>query len=219
MPDIISLAEQFRGLNRSVSPALLNPKESPDTTDARLTDKTMGKLGPRLGRSRAKVCTYPLLGMGLLLKPDGTRIRILCDTHGDWNTDVLPWPTNDITEGRVVTDVVFDTGEVDLTATATFTVPLHDTFYIDSIELVITECGGTVTTPLVFNTGITGSTAKYLSGAAPSVLTAANKRQMWTTLLADDGETSALKFVITTAGIVSAGNYKGIFYAKGTAVR
>lgn len=115
----------------------------------------------------------------------------------------------------IVENIEWDSGEVDLTTNAAFSVTLSDRFFIDSIELVVTECGGTVSQQPTFSAGITGSTSKYISARTPTLLTALAKRQSYTQLLANDGETTSLVFTISNPGIVSAGNYKGVFVARG----
>lgn len=120
-------------------------------------------------------------------------------------------------EGHVVIAdcVEWDTGEIDFTSATAHSVTLSDRFFIDSIEILCTQAGGTVNTQPTFNVGITGSTSKYLSGKTPTSLTAAYKRQSYNQLLANEGESTSLVFTITNAGAVSAGNYKGVFIARG----
>lgn len=87
MPFVQSpLAANFRGLNRIVAPNLLDPSESPDTTDARSYGRKVGELGPRLGRARVSNRNYALRGMGVLNTP--TEIyRVLPDSNGIWYSD------------------------------------------------------------------------------------------------------------------------------------
>ncbi len=115
----------------------------------------------------------------------------------------------------VIENIEWNTGEVDLTTNAAFSVTLSNEFFIDSIELIVTECGGTVNTQPTFKVGITTNDAKYLTGKTPTSLTGLAKRQSFTNLLANDGESTSLVFTITNPGAVSAGNYKGVFVARG----
>lgn len=85
------LMETAHGLNRSVSPVELSASESPSCADCRSVNKTVGWLGPRLGRASVAKKSNPLLGMGQLIAPFG-RYRIYGMTDGTWNAETVAWP-------------------------------------------------------------------------------------------------------------------------------
>jgi hypothetical protein len=110
--------------------------------------------------------------------------------------------------------------EVDLTSAATpkvtVTIPAGASVWFDEVGLICTEVGGggTITTQATISAGITGTPAKYLAAVLTTLLTAAKKRERYTTLLADDGEGS-VTFSITAAAVLgTATTYKGRFYVK-----
>lgn len=219
-PAEFRIGDTWNGLNRSIAPQDLSPQQSPDCADCRNFNRQLGALGPRLGRKRILTAANAILGLGMLSAPIG-RFMILATADGTWAATPMAWTgSTPIPEGSVIQDTVLSSGEIDLSATAAFSVSIPSgTFFIDEIELVVTVADDTVTTQPTFKAGITGSDAKYLTGITPTQLTAAKKRQGYTTLLADDGETTALLFTITSAGAVASGNYKGIFIVRGTTVR
>jgi hypothetical protein len=88
----IPLGENWHGLNRSVIPQSLPASESPDTTDARNVDKTLGALGARLGRTVVSSRPNELLGLGLANFPWG-RFRTTHETDGTWHAGLVPWPS------------------------------------------------------------------------------------------------------------------------------
>lgn len=121
--------------------------------------------------------------------------------------------------GTTNLEVTYQTDVIDFTLVQAVTksMPSGKRFYPDRIEILCTEAGGTVTTQPTITGGITGSTTKYLAATTPTLLTAANKRQGYGGLLANEGETSFV-FAITGAGAISAGNYKGRLLVKGVLV-
>jgi trimeric autotransporter adhesin len=114
---------------------------------------------------------------------------------------------------------IFYSVEVDLTAVAdyTFVLPAGSVFFVDEVGVISTQVGGAVTLEPTCRWGIVGTLAKYKAATLLTLLTAANKRERFQTLLADDGETSAnsLSAGVTVGGTVAAGVYKGRFYFKG----
>jgi hypothetical protein len=80
------------------------------------------------------------------------------------------------------------------------------------IVTVLTLDGGTLDTQPTIRFGIVGTLAKYKAAAATTLLTAVGKRARYTTLLADDGETT-FTAGMTVAGSISGGGgseaYKG----------
>ena len=113
----------------------------------------------------------------------------------------------------------FQTDEFDFTTTqdVTKSMPLNKLIYLDGAEFVCTSFSGVVVTQPTFRVGIAGSLTKYLSRITTQ-LTGLNKRQAFTGLAANDGE-SALRLGISVAGAVSAGGtYRGIIIVKGVLV-
>lgn len=103
------------------------------------------------------------------------------------------------------------------TQSVTKTIPTNKKFYLDSVEIICTELVGTVVTQPTITAGITGSLTKYLN-RTPTLITAQNKRQVYTGLGANEGESEVI-FGITGAGAVSSGgSYRGYLLAKGVSV-
>jgi hypothetical protein len=90
-------------------------------------------------------------------------------------------------------------------------------FYVDEIDIECSQqAGGAVVTQPTVRAGITGTPAKYLAAVIATTLTVAFRRNRYSTLLADDGETSAanLSFGITVSGAGPA-TYTGRFIISG----
>lgn len=87
-----------------------------------------------------------------------------------------------------------ETAELDFTAGAAdvlLAVPSGYRFFIDSIHVVSTNIAGLTAQPTI-RAGVEGTPAKYLAAVQTTLLTAAHKREKFTALLADDGETGNL---------------------------
>lgn len=116
---------------------------------------------------------------------------------------------------------IFETPEIDFMAThdLSFDAPSGKRFYVDSMEIVVTQFRGTLILPPFVRLGIAGNLTKYVSrlGLA-SQLNAQNKRQNITTLSANEGETG-IHIGISVAGSVTGGVptslYKGVLSAVG----
>lgn len=102
----------------------------------------------------------------------------------------------DVTEsGSAVSSVDFEynTGQLDflqtaLTNTVTYDPVTDRKIYVDSVEIVCTALTGVIVTQPSLSLGITGTVTKYLNKAATTQLTAANTRQFYDVMSADNGE-------------------------------
>jgi len=113
-------------------------------------------------------------------------------------------------------EVVLFSKEVSLKTVAdqTLTLPAGCHFWLNEIGVECTSLTALTTQPAV-RFGITGSLAKHRAGALTTLLTAAYKRDKFTPLVPEDGETSL------TAGVVVAAvatTMLGRFYWKGLLV-
>jgi hypothetical protein len=115
-------------------------------------------------------------------------------------------------------EMYFLSGEIDLKVVAdqTLTLPANMGVFFNEVGIIATDIG-TVTTQPTVRFGITGTPAKYLAAVATTTLTASNKRQRYSTLLADDREASMVGGV-TVGATTSAGNFRGRLYFKVLAV-
>lgn len=99
--------------------------------------------------------------------------------------------------------------EIDLlaTSTVTLTLPAGVHAYVEEVGLICSTLsldGGALTTQPTVSFGVTGDNDKHRAAEAMTLLTAAYKRERFTTLLTDDGETS-LTMEITSAGVITDG--------------
>ncbi len=109
----------------------------------------------------------------------------------------------------------FVTPEIDFTAApadVTFNVGSGLRFYFNTFQVVTTQATAVVTQPTV-RCGITGTPQKYLANTLCTFLTAQYLRQIFNTLLADEGEATVV-MGISTAGVGT--NYKGKLQVTGT---
>lgn len=102
---------------------------------------------------------------------------------------------------------------VDLETVADYVVAIPDgrLFWPDEIG-IICDTLDTLTTQPTIRAGIEGSEAKWLAATTTTELTAANKRETFTPLTPEDGETT-VSFGVTTAATVTS--MTGTFYATG----
>jgi hypothetical protein len=87
-------------------------------------------------------------------------------------------------------------------------------FYISELGLITHTVTGLVAQPTV-RFGISGTPAKHLAATLTTLLTVAHKREKWTPLVPEDGESSL------SAGVTVAANattMRGRFYWKGILV-
>jgi hypothetical protein len=112
------------------------------------------------------------------------------------------------------TEVVVMTKEVSLkaTGTQTLTVPTGSTFFLTEVGVISTIQTGSGTQPTV-SFGITGTLAKYLAATVTTTLTAAGKRQRFTSLLVPEDGATTLAATITSASTYTT--HSGRFYFKG----
>jgi hypothetical protein len=110
------------------------------------------------------------------------------------------------------------TKEMDLKALGfqTISLPAGCHFWVEEVGLILTTLPGTVVTQPTVQFGISGTPAKFLGPTLCTLLTATFKRERFSTLLADDGETS-LRVEVTVIAAGSA-DIKGRFYFKGVLV-
>lgn len=115
--------------------------------------------------------------------------------------------------------VTYQTVEWDFTTTNTqdFTFPTGKRFFLDSVEVVVTELDGTVVTQPTITAGIAGNLTKFLNKLTTQ-LTADDVRQQYSGLGSNHGELE-LTIKQSVAGAVSAlGTYKGLVILKGVLV-
>lgn len=112
-------------------------------------------------------------------------------------------------------EVTLSTPEVDLKTTSdyTITIPTGTRFYPDSVDIILTTLGGTITGQPTIRAGITGTLAKLLAAVATSGLSALFSREVYNTLLSAAGE-SSLTAGITVAATGSS-TIKGRFVFRG----
>ena len=112
---------------------------------------------------------------------------------------------------------IYETAELDFLSTqdVAFTMPSGKRFYVDTFEAVCTQLTGSISTQPTVRLGISGNLTKYRSSTTTQ-LTAANKRQSFTSLSANEGETG-LQIGIGTAA-TGPSVYKGILSAVGKLV-
>lgn len=109
---------------------------------------------------------------------------------------------------------IYETQELSFLTTqdVTFTMPDGKRFYADTFEIICTQLTGVIVAQPTVRLGIAGNLTKYRSSLT-SVLTAANKRQSYTSLSANEGETG-LRMGISVAGSGPT-EYKGVLQAAG----
>lgn len=112
---------------------------------------------------------------------------------------------------------IYETAELDFLTTqdVAFSMPSGKRFYADTFEIVCTQLTGVIVTQPTVRLGISGNLTKYRSSTT-SQLTAANKRQSYTSLSANEGETG-LQIGIGTAA-TGPTVYKGVLSAVGKLV-
>jgi len=100
----------------------------------------------------------------------------------------------------------------------TFTMPAGCKAWIEEVGWIQTALnldGGALTVQPTVRAGIVGTLAKYLAATPCTLLTAIGKRERYTTLLQDDGESSANSPTVgvTVSGTIAGGGgsetYKG----------
>jgi hypothetical protein len=113
-------------------------------------------------------------------------------------------------------DIIIATAVLDLTAVAEYTVTLPNfcRFWIDELGLLITGLDTLTVQPTV-RFGISGSPAKHRVAALTTLLTAVAKRERWTPLAPEDGETS-MTFGVTVGATATA--LEGRAYWRGMLV-
>lgn len=113
-------------------------------------------------------------------------------------------------------EVVLMTVETDLKAVAdvTLTIPTGAHFWLDEIGVIATVVDTMSVQPTI-RFGITGTLAKQKAEAITTLLTAALKRESYTPLVPQDGETTLTAGVTTGA---TATEMQGRFYFKGLLV-
>lgn len=87
----VILGALWNGINRAAAPHALAEGELADASDAALYQRQQGALGPRNGRKAAVLSTDNLLGVGVLVIPEG-RYRITMLASGSWSADAITWP-------------------------------------------------------------------------------------------------------------------------------
>jgi len=115
--------------------------------------------------------------------------------------------------------VTLTTEELDLTAIADtlITIPTGCRFYPDSVDLILTTLGGTVTAQPFIRAGISGTPALYLAIVQTTALTATLfNRERQNTLLTNIGATTLSAGV--TTGATGSSTIKGRFVFKGLLV-
>ena len=88
------------------------------------------------------------------------------------------------------------------------TIPAGASAWISEVGWIVSGFnldGGAITVQPTVEFGITGTLAKYLAAAPTTLLTGIGKRERYTTLLADDGEQTALTANMTVAGTIAGG--------------
>jgi hypothetical protein len=96
----------------------------------------------------------------------------------------------------------------------TFTLPATTHFWVTECGIIVTALAALVTQPTI-RFGIPATPAKIIAATLTTLLTAVQKREKFTTLLADDGEVSlSAGFTVAAA----AGTFSGRFYFKGILV-
>ncbi len=106
------------------------------------------------------------------------------------------------------------TQEVDFLASAadyTITIPSGAHFFPNEVDVICTVQGGTVATQPTVRSGITGTLAQYLAASITTALTAALKRERFTTLLTYEGGATITGGVTIPGTLTGAGSYKGRF--------
>jgi hypothetical protein len=113
-------------------------------------------------------------------------------------------------------EIVIMTTEKDLTQVTDYSeaLPAGCHFFITELGLIATSVAALVAQPTI-RFGIIGTPAKQLAATATTLLTAAAKRDKWTPLVPQDGETSLSAGVTVGA---NAGTMEGRFYWKGLLV-
>jgi len=113
-------------------------------------------------------------------------------------------------------NVVLMSKEIDLKVVAdtTLTLPVGCKFWWDEMGIIATVVTTLTTQPTV-RFGITGTPAKHLAAVTTTLLTAAAKRQKYTPLVPEDGETSLLGGV-TVAAVATT--MLGRYYFRGILV-
>lgn len=87
------LASRFKGLNRLIAPWLLDPSESPDTSDC--GGDTTGQIGPRKGRKRVFNTSFNIRGV-VPLNLSYARYRLVATSNGTITPYAVPWPAGPV---------------------------------------------------------------------------------------------------------------------------
>jgi hypothetical protein len=88
------------------------------------------------------------------------------------------------------------------------TIPANASAWIEEVGWIVVGFnvdGGALTVQPTVEFGITGTLDKYLAPVLTTLLTGLGKRARYSTLLADDGETTALTANMTVAGTIAGG--------------
>jgi hypothetical protein len=108
------------------------------------------------------------------------------------------------------------TEEIDFLAAAAdyeIALPAGCHFWLDEVDWIVTaKTGAAITAQPTVRAGIVGTLAKYLAATLTTLLTAAFKRERYSTLLADDGESSAANLsvgITVPATLAGAGTFLG----------
>lgn len=115
--------------------------------------------------------------------------------------------------GGVSREIVLYSADIDLKSVAEYTInpPAGTHYYLDEIGVICTSATSISTQPTV-RFGIVGTLAKHHAAAITTLLTAANKRDKFTPLVPQDGETN-VTFGVTVGA--SATTMRGRAYWRG----
>lgn len=189
---------QFAGQNRSTQKHVIFIRAQPETIQTTWRLTTGGRV---LNISEA-----------LLISNVKKMVRIIAIEN-------ISQPENAAASGdaMTITKTSYSWGEIDFTTTQNIVVniPSGKYFAPKAISGFVSTLVGTVLTEPIINLGIPANHTKYLSGKTFTQLSAALSNQEFTTMLADNGETS-LWIEIATGGTVSGGgSYRGLLYVSG----
>ena len=142
-----------------------------------------------------------------------------------WANDVCAqsnrtFPPAYITATEAKDEAVLQSDEIDLTVAAEINIPLPagvSKFFTDEVGVLCSQMTGVVAAQPTISWGNTANKAKIKAAEQMTLLTAADKREVFSILLTDDGEANLAVEITVPGALVGTGVYKGRVYIKGMA--